>query len=267
MIRTVAILVLLGALAAAAYVLFPAAQPPMLVQNAVARPVPDDPGHFSVTFSLSNPGGPDRLISAHSDSATVAIVRLDADNGTPIPAGSEPAFSLDGVYLALSDFDVAPREGDLVPIELALEQAGPLAFKARVETVAPTMDHGMMQVDGVTHDHMGQAAPTPALTVQVASDGEGWQVSLQTENFTFFRPEGADMAPEKPGGRARASLSRWSQGEPDVHGHTADRGLVARYLHNQRRVEHEHAPPRHGGRYTGRRPARVRGQMTGRLRA
>jgi copper(I)-binding protein len=206
MLRRTAAVTLFFVLAVGVYTLLPGPRTSaMLVENPVAKPVPSQEGVLNAVFTLANPGAPDALIAAQSDAADVEIVRPEGVTRTAIPQGGTPAFSLDGVYLRLSSFATTPQEGDLIPIELTFERSEPLSFKARVEAEGATpMDHAMMDHSAMDHAAMVAAsqsgtAPTIAMRVDALPDKTGWRVTIAAQNFRFFKPEGADMAPDKPG--------------------------------------------------------------------
>ena len=171
---------------------------PMLIENAIARPIDDG---YSVEFTLTNPGRPDSLVSAVSDMAeTVTIVRPGDSTQTPIPGSSAPVFSKDGVYLKLSGFAAPPKDGELLPVELQFIHSDVLSFKARLETGPVVMDHSMMDHSQMSHSDTGPGvAPDIELSVAADPDGDGWNVEVNVADFEFFKPENADAAPEQPG--------------------------------------------------------------------
>ncbi|WP_428924895.1 hypothetical protein [Marinibacterium sp. SX1] len=163
------------------------------------------PGAATITLAIANSGGPDRMIAVTSPLGTAAIRSSEGVDWLPIPAGSAPVLSTDGAWITLAP-DATLADGQLVPLTLSFERAGPVTTQARV-TAAGTGDdpHAGHAMPG-----MGDAAakspatvqvpqdrPVPTLSIQVSPDGDRWAVRVETTDFTFNE----DMAdgPHVPG--------------------------------------------------------------------
>lgn len=202
--RIIPLLVILAAGLAAFLYLGPTKAPQMLVSNPIAVVLADDPTALDVFFTLQNAGGPDALMSVSSDAAeTAEIIRPVGVTVTAIPAATSPVFSNDGVFLRLSGITSGTDDGTLVPLVLNFKDAGSLAFKARITT-----DSGMV-MDHSMHNHDMPTAPAPhlAMTVTPQPDGPGWDLALDVQNFTFFKPADGEMMDTPGQGHAHLYLN------------------------------------------------------------
>lgn len=187
--RLAALLVLL-ALATGAWLLM---RPPPAADLLISGATIEDHGHGPMlTLTLANSGGPDRLTTVSSTSGAARIVSVEGVAQLPIPAGASPVLSEDGAYVALTA-GAALKPGQLVPVTLGFEGAGPVTAQARVAEPDPMAMH---------HAHMGMVEtpadqPAPTVALEVWSEGDGWALRVETENFTLNE----DMAdgPHVPG--------------------------------------------------------------------
>jgi len=142
---------------------------------------------FAVTGTIRNPGGPDRLTGIGSDSA--GAVMLVGGDGMVVPAGSEPKLAMDGAHGMLTGLHGESSEGRLVPITLWFEKAGRVSARGRVST-AMMMDHGQSY-------SVGEAEPSPTVSLTANPNPDGWTVEIISENFAFSR-DSVD-GPHEPG--------------------------------------------------------------------
>lgn len=192
--RLAALLIVIAAIGAGFFYFTRGSAPDLLATNTVA--VMDGSGAaMDVYFNLENIGGPDALVAVFSTAAhSAVIVRPDVYSVTAIPAQSNPVFAYDGVYLRLEGLQGDLKEGALIPVVLTFERAGDVAIKARVsgDVVDPHAQHRM---NGMAQGGTGPEADV-SLTVTPQSDGDGWDLAMEIENFELFQPDGE--APDRP---------------------------------------------------------------------
>lgn len=167
--------------------------PSILLSGAEAR-VHDIGGAkaVSVSLTISNPDGPDRLLQAEApDTKLATLQNAPAPDGLPIPANSTPVLALDGAYIMLMGVQGELTEGRLFPLTLIFENSGRVRTKARLieagDAMTPNKPHGH---GGVVQD------PPPRIELLVTPEGDGWRVRVNTANFTFT-PEKMD-SPHSP---------------------------------------------------------------------
>ena len=177
------LLILLGAGYLAFFVRSMLNQPePILLSAAKAVPVTGQPGVLHIFLTMENGAHPNRLLNVDSVEAEQAIL-VGAEHGDIVlPAHSSPSFSNDGVYLELSGIEEPLEEGRLVPISLEFAPSGRVTTKALIG--APSDPHAMQVLDGLQEN---DPVPEIAMAVPRNADG-GWDVTLQTANFTFAPP-------------------------------------------------------------------------------
>ena len=181
--------VLVALLAGVAVFLAPGDRSELHLSNATAAPLADAPGSVAVFLTIENAGGPDRLIGAASPSAQDALVDA-ARIPLAIPAGSTPALAADGAFIRLDGVTGTLDDGQLIPVTLQFETAGPQSVQARL--VAPratghAMHHGL---PGIGDVHVvGQGEPAPKLALSVDRSGDGWQVTIDAPGFTFSQDQ------------------------------------------------------------------------------
>lgn len=183
---------------AAVYLLFGRdTGPAITLTDARAAPIAGVPGAVGVFLKIDNPGGPDTLTGASSARARSA--RIDGPWPTlAIPAGSTPSLAPDGAFLRLDGVAGDLADGQLIPVTVMFDKAGPLSLQARL--VAPretgaAHDFGLFGLGDICLVGEGEPAPQIALTAGAA--GGGWNVAVEAVDFTF-EPDMAD-GPHIPG--------------------------------------------------------------------
>lgn len=159
----------------------------ILITNGVAASIEDQPDSIRVYFRIENAGGPDRLISASSSFADQTVLYSpESDDGIPVPASSQPSLAVDGAHVVLSGLADALQDGQLIPVTLTFEQAGPVSGRARYSAESTSgANHiaGLFGFGGICAVGEGEPAPAVSLSAQI-SDG-GLTVDLQSDEFTF----------------------------------------------------------------------------------
>ncbi|MCA0873004.1 copper chaperone PCu(A)C [Seohaeicola saemankumensis] len=189
-------LIFLGLVAAGAYVLLQPDPPGKItLENATAAPIVGEPGAVGVFLHIDNEGPPDRLTSVQSASARQATL---SNGSLAIPAQSTPALAGDGAFVRLDGVTGELQDGQLIPLTLSFENAGELSIQARL--VAPKQtgqakDFGLFGIGDICL--VGDGEPAPEISLAVRQDGDGWQVTVETVDFSFEK----DMAdgPHVPG--------------------------------------------------------------------
>lgn len=178
---------LLG-LAAVAAVLFlrPPAAAHLLLEDAHAAALEDESGSVAVFLTIANAGGPDRLVGVSSPVAAEAVIVGPGRDGLAIPAGSTPALAPDGAWLRLTGLDGPRDEGRLIPVTLEFEETGVVTTQARIEgheDQGEAHHYGLFGLGDICVAEEGEPAPAIALSAEPA--GDGWQVRVETVDFTF----------------------------------------------------------------------------------
>ena len=140
-----------------------------------------------IFVTMQNGAEPDLLLGASSALGPVELINPDGAGAPPIPAFNDVSLSLDGVFLRLSGFDSLPEEGQLLPFTLVFENSGALSSRAVMGRAADL--HGTHQAlgdlwEGEELVAEGHALPSLDLAMTQLDDG-GWQVILETRDFTF----------------------------------------------------------------------------------
>ena len=156
----------------------------ILIGDAKARPLGTS---LIAVMNITNTGQPDRLLSASlSDSELNGELYSPVDpKGAPIPVGKS-SLSLDGAHIRLPGKGYSA--GSLVPITLNFERAGKVRVKAQLSDPAKrggAADYGLIGMGGICV--AGPGEPAPAIDLAVAPDGEGWKVSIITDEFEFSK--------------------------------------------------------------------------------
>ncbi len=176
MARIVAIAsVVLGALAGVAWLLT-SGPSPISVTNVRAVAVADAPSAM-VTLDIRNDGPPDLLIDARSSGTKLTVLKSPNAKGLPVPAGSSVSLAMEAGHIMLMSVEAKLAPGAALPLEIDFERAGTIAVKA---VVAPgMMMHGApLDID---------PARAPELKISAKPSDDGWEVLLETTNFTFAR--------------------------------------------------------------------------------
>lgn len=159
----------------------------ILVTNGVAAAIEEQPDSARVYFRIENAGGPDKLVGASSPLADTAVLYSpEADSGIPIPGKSQPSLAVDGAHVILSGLAEALSDGQLVPVTLTFEQAGPVSGKARFaeeSTSGEALIAGLFGFGGICT--VGEGEPAPSVSLAAQPSDSGWSVDLQSDEFTF----------------------------------------------------------------------------------
>lgn len=159
----------------------------ILVTNGVAASIEDQSDSVRVYFRIENAGGPDKLVGASSPIADkVVLYSPEADSGIPVPGQSQPSLAIDGAHVILSGLSDSLSDGQLIPITLTFETAGPVSGKARFADVSASGESliaGLFGFGGICTVGDGEPAPSVALNAQ--STEAGWTVDLLSDEFTF----------------------------------------------------------------------------------
>lgn len=189
----IAIAILAGVAALAFLFVSRAVQNDLLLSDVTAAPIEGAPGGIGVFLTITNTGGPDRLVSARS--LVAQRVRLDhavADAGLPIPAQSEPELAPDGAFILMDGIHGDQQQGRMIPITLRFEQAGEIRSQARLMAPLKRGNATEFGLSGLGDVHIvEEGEPEPRITLEVEPDGEAWIVRVLAENFTFT-PDLAD---------------------------------------------------------------------------
>lgn len=156
----------------------------ILLTDVSAAPLPD--GDLGVFLKVENRGAPDRLIAVTSPEADATIYSPEAAAGPPMPSGQGPALAADGAHIRLSGLTGDRNDGRLIPLVLIFETAGEVTTKARIS--APKATGGAEEVGLFGLGDIcvvGEGEPAPEVSLSVAPDGEGWKISVNTDQFEF----------------------------------------------------------------------------------
>ena len=212
--RTIIVLIVLIAAFGLFYWNLQETTSPMKISNPKAVLKQEAGIPFPVYLTLENTGEADRLIAVTSPlSESVMVMGANGEGGTVIPAGSKPGFASDGAHIMVMDADADLQDGSFVPLVLTFQNAGEVSVKALVSrpaTAAATDTSGndagesgmaghAMHGQGAIHEvAAGDAVPEISLAVQADPETGGYRVTVETDNFEFFKPDG-DMAPHAAG--------------------------------------------------------------------
>lgn len=187
--KRIAIIVVVLAAAITYYLTLQNKPSAVAVENAKATTMMN--GTVVIGLGIRNGGGPDELLSVSSPTGeTVNIMNPEMGDAPLIVPGQSPVIlASDGVHFTLEG--ASWEEGAFLPITLTFKNAGDVATRVENAGQASMMMHALD--DGIKE--------TPAPTLNIAPVGtplaEGFDVSLETENFTFLKPD--DGAPHVSG--------------------------------------------------------------------
>ncbi len=156
----------------------------ILLTDVTAAPLPD--GDLGVFLKIENRGTPDRLISVSSEEAEATLYSPEADAGPPMPSGQGPALAADGAHIRLSALTGAADDGRLIPLALIFETAGTINIKARVsapKTTGGAEEVGLFGLGDICI--VGEGEPAPQVSLSVSPDGDGWKITVNTDQFQF----------------------------------------------------------------------------------
>jgi copper(I)-binding protein len=151
----------------------------------------------AISLSITNEGGPDRILFATSPDAKLAVFHGVTDlEGAPVPGTGAASLSLDGAHIMLMGVSGVWLDGRLIPLTITFQNAGEVTTKATLSAAVGGMD---MSGQGMHHsmDHsngmMIDTDVAPTITVTAAPVGDGWRIRAETERFTFA-PAAMDSA-------------------------------------------------------------------------
>lgn len=235
-VRTIAILVVLAIIGGVLFWSLRETTSPMKISNARALVGESGEGLLAVYMTLENTGAADTLLAARSPVIEKVMVMGTTGEGRAVfPAGSKPSFAADGAHIMAATRQEL-QDGSFVPLVLVFDRAGEVTVRAQVsragsgdgDVEAGMMSHAMHAM-GPGHE-VGENDPAPSLRLDVRPlDSNGYRVILETENFSFFRPE-ADASPHIDG-----------QG----HGHLYLNGLKLQRMYGTEAVIGALPPGRH----------------------
>lgn len=156
----------------------------LLLTEVSAVPLSD--GDLGVFLKVENRGAPDRLIAVTSPEADATIYSPEADAGPPMPSGQGPALAADGAHIRLSGLTGAQDDGRLIPLTLMFETAGEVTTKARLSDPKATgaaAEVGLFGLGDICV--VGDGEPAPEVSLSVIPDGDGWKISVNTDQFEF----------------------------------------------------------------------------------
>jgi len=163
----------------------PSARHNFLIEQAVAKPTDD--GSLAAFLTIDNQGPPDRLLSVNSNVADVALYSPAADNGPPLQTGIS-SLALDAAHIRISQPESPFDDGSLVPMTLTFENAGPVNVKVRLSdpvTQGDAPSSGLFGFGDICI--VGDGEPAPQVSLDVVQNGDGWQVKINSEEFTFSK--------------------------------------------------------------------------------
>lgn len=156
----------------------------ILLTEVSAAPLPE--GDLGVFMKVENRGAPDRLIAVASPDADAALYSPEADAGPPMPSGQGPSLAADGAHIILANLSGTASDGRLIPLTLTFEKAGEITTKARISAPKQTgaaEEVGLFGLGDICV--VGEGEPAPAVSLSVAPDGDGWKISVNTDQFEF----------------------------------------------------------------------------------
>lgn len=157
----------------------------LLINQAVAAQL--DEGGVAAFMTIENTGAPDRLIGVKSPVANATLYSPEQRDGPPVPVGKS-FLAADGAHIRLTSPDNALADGTLIPLTLTFAEAGPVTIKARLTD--PTARGGAAEAGLFGLGDIcvvGKGEPAPRLALLVTPDGDGWQIQVEAEDFTFSK--------------------------------------------------------------------------------
>jgi copper(I)-binding protein len=183
------LVVLIAAGWASIWYFLPPSKDVLLENVQAARLDQGGPGSLVVFLKINNHGGPDKLLSANAHDATETILYSpEAEQGVPIPGKTSPSLAADGAHIVMRGIDGPIEDGRLFPVALTFEKAGTVTSKARL--VAPVKpgdaaDSGLFGLGSICRVGEGEPAPEISVRAEPMSDGAGWRIHVDAEDFTF----------------------------------------------------------------------------------
>lgn len=163
--------------AAAWFMLSPRSTSNLLIEQAVARQTEN--GDIGVYLTINNQGIPDRLISVDSALGEVSLFNPSVSGDLPIQLGRS-SLATDAAHILIAATDAPYETGTLLPLTLSFENAGDIQVKALMSDGQDQGHAGMAHMAAVD-----QGAPFPTVDVAATAEGDGWNVTITTQRFTF----------------------------------------------------------------------------------
>lgn len=144
---------------------------------------------LAIALTITNEGGPDRMLSAASPDAKLATLHGVTDaSGAPVPAMGSASLSLDGAHAMLMGVGDEWVDGHLIPLSLTFQNAGEVSTKATLSAAGGGMNmsgqgmqHSMNFSAGMTVD----ASMAPSIAIVAAPVDNGWRIRVETTRFAF----------------------------------------------------------------------------------
>ncbi|PSL17197.1 copper chaperone PCu(A)C [Shimia abyssi] len=157
----------------------------ILLSNATAAALSEAPNSAAVFVKIENTAAPDRLLQASTPDADNASLS-EQIHGLAIPSSSAPSLAPDGVFLRLTGLRGPLEDGRALPITLVFENAGEVTTRARI--IAPKSSgeaskFGLFGIGDICR--VGEGEPAPHISVAVIPNGDGWYISIQSDQFEF----------------------------------------------------------------------------------
>jgi copper(I)-binding protein len=155
-----------------------------VASDIVATPL-EGSEEVAVFLRIDNPDRPDRILAASSPLGVAEVYAPESKGGLPLPVGSGLQFAADGAH-----FRLLPRapllHGQLVPLTLTLAEAGAMSMKARVVDPSVAGDASKVGLFGLGDIcRVEDGEPAPRISLRVAQNGAGWQITVDAQDFTF----------------------------------------------------------------------------------
>ncbi|MFV2051654.1 copper chaperone PCu(A)C [Aliiroseovarius sp. YM-037] len=160
---------------------------PLRITEARAVWDADTADSFNVFLKIENLGPPDTLLGAHTSIAKSAeTAGLIGATSAPIPSGATPTLAADGAHIALDGVDGGIGPGATFPLTLTFDRAGEVSVLATVaDPTGGASVAGQPDLGDICRVGPGEPAPKVDLQVKPAADGEGWSVTVLSDEFTF----------------------------------------------------------------------------------
>lgn len=136
------------------------------VEHPWSRATPPGAKTGAGYFVMVNSGSePDRLVSVSSPAAEKAEIHemsiqsgvmnmRKVEGGVAIPAKGSAALAPGGFHLMLMGLKAPFKEGQMIPLALTFEKAGPVEVELQVEKMGATSpSHGASPSEGEAHQH------------------------------------------------------------------------------------------------------------------
>lgn len=164
------------------------------VSDATAAPMGSGSTMFMVSLKMQNDGAAVTLTDAKSPTgATVSLMNPNHAGPLVIPGGGEGLLAMDGAHMMLSVSDGEFDTGTFQSVSLVFDDGS--------EVLARVLRPDELAGKGMMHHDMSQGVeeiPAPGLTLASPPSvgAAGFEISLNSENFTFVRA--ADDAQHVP---------------------------------------------------------------------